>query len=499
MVKKISGGWHKGRSVYNPAANRLEAGTARILASAKWQRPEWRGQLCETIAENWLEGRSLPRAICTSVREAIAEIVRLETQAIELPQLASHSPTDVLIYRGRLNALAEFANRADQSFAIFAASLGKIFTRIAGAIPDTIARDTSPFTVPLIDLIEDPAQLVAGLASDLLRLHPQNPATILPGAVLAAQTKNALLKFNKTTEEAARKNPFKIISPQASGLTGTALAKAFLPEPFATLLAMPVPFVIPLKTWASHGVAFAPPNHGKSQLLSTVSKMFLDQPDPPGLIFLDPHGDVFKKLLRLDVFHPQHGRLKDRLVIFDAADEVNGPPKMNFLDTSNSSAIGAKSAFKFLMASLSAEWSPKQEAVAGYIFKLLQRIDGASIDTLRQLLDDKARSATASAFAAAIQALPEFDRDYFVNQFFDARMAETKTAMGWKIYAALDNETFRAMFSATHNSFNAYSIMQDKKICLVNGSQKTLGTDGMAVFLQFIVAQFGAPPEREPS
>ena len=68
-------------------------------------------------------------------------------------------------------------------------------------------------------------------------------------------------------------------------------------------------------------------------------------------------------------------------------------------------------------------------------------------------------------------------------------MAETKTAMGWKIYAALDNETFRAMFSATHNSFNAYSIMQNKKICLVNGSQKTLGTDGMAVFLQFIVAQ----------
>ena len=491
MVKKISGGWHKARSSYNPAHHQLEANVARILATANWHRPEWRAQYCEAIAGNWLEGRCLPRALCSPVREAIAETVRLETQAIELPELTAQSPAGILAYRARLTALTEFSHRADKSFAIFAASLGKIMTRIADAIPANIAPETSPFKVALIDLIEDPQQLVAGLVRDLSRLHPQNPAAVLPGSVLANAATSALLKFNKTTEEAARKNPFKIISPQASGLTGTELVKAFLPEPFATLLATPVPFMIARKKLASHSFGAAPIGHGKTQLTGTLAYTLMLEPDPPAIFLLDPPGDLFKHFIKLDVFAPG-GPLAHKLVILDATDPF-GPPPINFLNSDATTDIAAEASFEFLLASQATSWTPLQATTASYLLKLLRRIKDTgqfvSLDTLLQILSDKARSARASLFADIIETLDKRPREFFHDQFFEGRMHDTKQSMGWKIFRALDNPTFASMCTA-QNCIDVSRYIAEKKIVAVNGGDDALGPDGLSTFFQFLVGQF---------
>lgn len=42
-------------------------------------------------------------------------------------------------------------------------------------------------------------------------------------------------------------------------------------------------------------------------------KSLLSREDPPGLVILDPHGDLFRNVLALELFHPDDGRLRDRL------------------------------------------------------------------------------------------------------------------------------------------------------------------------------------------
>ena len=491
MVRKLSGGWHKWPSTYNPAANAQAANVAHMLKNAEWHRDDWRAGYCEAIADNWLEGRHLPRAISTSVREAIAKAVRLETEAIQIPEAAGSDPADLLAYRARVNALADFADHADTRLAAFSASLGKIIARIAGAIPEAVASESSPLRVALIDLFEEPQKLVGDLVSDLLRLHPQNPNSILPGAVLATQTKNALLKFNKTAEEAVRKNPNKITLPQASGLTGTELVKTFLPEPFVTLLSMPVPFAIPRENLASHVFGAAPIRHGKTQLTGTLAYALMLEPDRPALFLLDPPGDLFREFIKLDVFAPG-APLADQLVILDAADP-NGPPPINFLNGGAATGIAAEASFEFLLASQATGWTPLQATTAKYLLKLLGRIKdtGAfvSLDTLLKILSDKAKSANTSMFADIIATLDERPRQFFHDQFFDGRMHDTKQSMGWKIFGALDNPTFARMCTAP-NCIDVSRYIDERKIVAVNGGDDVLGPDGLATFFQFLVGQY---------
>lgn len=68
--------------------------------------------------------------------------------------------------------------------------------------------------------------------------------------------------------------------------------------------------------------------------------------------------------------------------------------------TPSSTDTGAQREFSYLLASLSSAWTPKQATAVTYMLKLL--IPEPSIDTLRQLVDDKDRSASASIFTVAI-------------------------------------------------------------------------------------------------
>lgn len=494
MVRKITptaGGWGK-RSGIADNHRHLEQSASRVLAAAPWSRDAWRDEFCENIADSILRRRSLPRAICVSVRETIAEIVRLETNALQMPRSPPANSVEAVAHRSRQRALVAFSANTDELVQEWSDGLEKILRRILDAVPRNLSHDQFPFTVPLIDLMPNSLEIVGNLVAQLLRFSEDDPFTIRPGSVLAESTKHALLRFNKIADDVARKNPHRLTSPQQSGLTGMALVKTFLVDtPFLNLLVTPVPFCIPRKKWASHGVAIAPPNFGKTQLVSAIAKSFIDQPDPPALFILDPHGDMFKNVLRLDVFHPRHGRLRDRVLILDPADP-NGPPRLSFLDYGDTTETGAARAFNFLLASMSSEWSPKQATAAAYMLRLLRLIPGASLDTLRQLVDDDARSASTSVFSHAIHALPDVERDFFLHQFFDNRMRDTKQAMGWKIYNLMASETFRTIFSATYNSFDAEQCIQDKKIVIVNGGEEKLGPEGMATFLQFIVGQFYA-------
>lgn len=245
--------------------------------------------------------------------------------------------------------------------------------------------------------------------------------------------------------------------------------------PFLDLFNTTVPFGIAPEKWSSHGIILAPPNHGKSQLLGTLITSFLKDGIAP--IILDPHGDLFDLLA---------DRIPDAIIL----DPDTNPPALNFFDYGNLSHVDTLTTFSFLMSALSGGLSDKQGGIVPYLLKLLRSIPNASLETLRQLIDEKPKNLDASAFAPFIKVLPEVDQGFFKNQFFTHTMQATKDAIGWKLYNALASDAFREMFSAPTNSFDADAALRDRRTVLVKGGRRSLGQHGMEVYLQFITSLF---------
>lgn len=268
----------------------------------------------------------------------------------------------------------------------------------------------------------------------------------------------------------------RILAPKDSKLPPDEKLRTYLSgTPFLDLLTTTVPFNIPPDKWSSHGIILAPPNHGKSQLLGTLITTFLEEGIAP--IVLDPHGDLFELLA---------DRIPDAIIL----DPDTDPPALNFFDYGNLSHVDTLTTFSFLMSALSGGLSDKQGGIVPYLLKLLRSIPNASLETLRQLIDEKPKNLDASTFAPFIKALPDVDQGFFKNQFFTHTMQATKDAIGWKLYNALASDAFREMFSAPTNSFNADAALRDRRTVLVKGGRRSLGQHGMEVYLQFITSLF---------
>jgi hypothetical protein len=311
-------------------------------------------------------------------------------------------------------------------------------------------------------------------------LFPNLVDKILVAVAPVLQNKQVFKKLKKKLQPV-------FLSTDIHSYKGDPIDKFLGGTPFKTFFNAYVPFSIPLKTFASHGIIVAPPNTGKSQLLGSFICRFLKENNPPGLVLIDPHGDLFNQLCtRVD---------PKRLIILDPDTD---PPALNFLDFGKSTQVNALQTFTYLMASLSGGLSDKQGAIVPYLFKLVQQIPNANITTLKDIVDEKIKKGDVSKFAPFIHQLHPIDQGFFENQFYGSSMQVTKDAIGWKLYSALASDTFRDMFTATSNTFSADKAMQEGKVVLVKGASRSLGLQGMSIYLQFIISQyFGAALRRE--
>ena len=342
---------------------------------------------------------------------------------------------------------------------------------------ETDTRDTTGPSVPLHDVIKRDAftdlgmfiihdkQLVEhGLASDVRKQLQENIAQQNGLSRMDLRTKRVPLPHERDDD------------PHTLAFT------TYKDTPFLEVLNARVPFTIARDRWPTHAVIIAPSEWGKSELTGVFLREAIEDADQRAVILCDPHGDLYNKAL------PRVP--PERLV---AIDLTKNPPDLNILDHSVMSERAALETFRFLMSSLAGGLSPKQETCIKPLFALLGKVRDANLMTLHDIITEQAKRPTK--FAAEIAQLDPLHRTFFENLWYTGNFQETRDALMWKVGAALDDATFRKMFTAKRNALDVSRWIEERKIVLIKSGDQ-LDKEGTRLFFLFLVGQYYAAAKR---
>lgn len=414
-----------------------------------------------------------------------------------LTALEAHHLTDRLI---ELQTRIEHDARIRD---LFSEGLTALLAELLDALPASAFQDEpAPFTVPAYAL-GDPAAIVGRLLVAFLHdLAPRQPDAIAALTFMRTRLRlwDNILAVSHMTPEQVDAAPHKIVGPRDCDLSPPDMISAYLGgTPLADFAALPLPFALPLEARFEHMHVVGGAGHGKTQTLQHLIATDLMAPDPPSLIIIDSHGDMLAAIERLALFDPEHGRLTDRLIIIDPED-VEHPPALNMFDMSSTRLAGYTAAereqveaatielYDYIFRALAADLTSKQGVAFAFVARLLLTVPGATIHTLRELMEDPSATIDKSPFAAAIGALDSTARAFFEQHFFTKAFLDTKRQIARRIYDFIRNRTFERMFSSPINKLDMFEAMNSGAIVLVNTSKAMLKNAASALFGRTMIA-----------
>jgi hypothetical protein len=152
--------------------------------------------------------------------------------------------------------------------------------------------------------------------------------------------------------------------------------------PFTELFDLEVPLPFPQERRFAHTILVAGSDHGKTQTLEAMICRDLLSNFVPGLVVIDSKGDMIPRLAKLDVFHPEHGVLKDRLIIIDPKDE----PHLSMFQGNPDDTIGQTK--YFFNALLEAELTQSMSGLLYPIMQMLVLREGATLQDIVDCVND---------------------------------------------------------------------------------------------------------------
>ena len=385
--------------------------------------------------------------------------------------------------------------------------LGSLFAGIVSGLPD-LGAAPSEFTVPLIDLLDKPAELVDKLIGTFV-----NEDGLF--AALNRRLYENVCAASKVVPDAEHKKP--LVTAAESDLPPRELVATYLNgTPYCDFFLVPVPFSFPVTARISHMHVIGGSGAGKTQFLQSLILADLKGPDPPAMVVVDSQGDLIDKLSRLALFDPGEGPgpLARRLVIITPKD-IAHPPAINIFDvnqkrfdqydpaTREQVVAGVIQTFDYLFSGLlGADLSAKQSVVFRYLARLMLALPAtlgrnATILDLLQLMDD------AAPYRPAMQALPPIQRQFFEKDFFSKTFNQTKEQIRYRLNAILENPTLARLFTAPVNRLDLFDELNAGSIILVDtakdflkGGSSHFGRIFISLVLQAALER-AAVPERE--
>tara|TARA_R110000868_G_scaffold11516_7_gene56415 strand:- start:4916 stop:7756 length:2841 start_codon:yes stop_codon:yes gene_type:complete len=268
--------------------------------------------------------------------------------------------------------------------------------------------------------------------------------------------------------------------------------------PLQGMLDASIPITIPDSVRSEHALIVGGSGHGKSQLLLRLIHHGLthDGDRPPGVIIIDSQGDLIHTISRLALFEPDlAGSLADRLILIDPAD-VEFPVALNIFafDQSRLKNYGRADRERvlnsvidlyeyFFSALLGAELTQKQGVVFRYLARLMLVIPDATVQTLRELMED------GKPFKKYMAELDGSAKRFFKTEFFSPGFSATKKQILRRLWGVLANPVFERMFSHPENRIDIFEAMNEGKIILINTAKDLLKAEGCSIFGRFFIAK----------
>jgi hypothetical protein len=448
-----------------------------------------------------------PRAPATPVLVelcvATEAILRLEdTMPIEANWPLIESDASVAVYfRQMLVRRRRWAADFGHQYAIVKRQLVALYRDLFDALPEPCFGEwedgTSAFGVPLIELLEAPAETIqriylAPYEDDTLRLE-------LFMSLRERLVSNMMVAFGFPPNADLNEVGDRLKMPTLlKGKSGIELADLYLAgTPFAALLELAVPFHLPEETRFEHCHIVGGTGHGKTQLMQRMihGDLVAAQTEKRSVVVIDSQGDLINRLSRLALFSPDTpGSLFDRLILIDPAD-IEFPAALNLFDAHLSRLQAYRPVDRervlngvvelyetFFGALLGAELTQKQGVIFKYLARLMISIEGSTIHTLMQLMED------GKPFKAQMDKLDGSASYFFQTEFFHPSFAATKKQILRRLWGVLATPAFERMFAQRQNKLDLFEAMQDGKIILVSTAKDLLKTEGSQLFGRFFIA-----------
>ncbi|MEP3422877.1 MAG: type IV secretory system conjugative DNA transfer family protein [Erythrobacter sp.] len=267
--------------------------------------------------------------------------------------------------------------------------------------------------------------------------------------------------------------------------------------PLADLFDQRFDFAIPLTSRFEHHHIVAGSGHGKTQALQYLIANDLDAVarGERSVVVIDSQNDLINTISNLAVF-AQGGALHDRLVIIDPSD-VEYPLSLNLFDV-GIDRLGAYGQlererltnsilelYDFVLGSLlDAEMTQKQSVIFRYVTRLMLHIPGATIHTLRDLMEPRA----STRFANHIAKLSGSARHFFASEFDSKEFEQTKRQVLRRLWGILENQTFERMFTHPKSKLDLFAEMNAGKVILISTAKDLLKEQGSELFGRFFIA-----------
>jgi hypothetical protein len=243
-----------------------------------------------------------------------------------------------------------------------------------------------------------------------------------------------------------------------------------------------------------HTHILGPQGSGKTTLLQHIFLEDIKKSNPPAYIIIDPKGLLVERIAKLDVFNPATGRLRDRLIIIDPAQQpalnmFEQPIKTFSPDQASAVLNQLIEIFGYVFSSADSRLTQRQSIPFSFVVRLVFFM-GGDINTLMDILDDDPKKRT---FAQDIQRFAAQDPTgtvarFFNQDFYDTEFAGTRKQIKSRLYEILARPELARMFLASHNKLNLFECIQARKIVVVNTGLSYLGPSGSQLLGRYIIA-----------
>lgn len=376
------------------------------------------------------------------------------------------------------------------------------FTAFVDELPEACFDDWSrsevaPFSVPLVTLLDQPADAIERL---MLSLYDDDTMRLeIFMKVRERLATNMLIASGFPPEADPIALADRLVAPSRQKQKSAAeLAELYFSgTPFESLVTLPLPFHVPDAVRFEHCHIIGGTGHGKTQLMQRMihADLMAAQRDGRAIVVIDSQGDLINKLVRLDLFSPDSPHsLADRLVLIDPSD-MEFPAALNLFDAQTDRLEEYRPVDRervlngiielyesFFGALLGAELTQKQGVIFRYLARLMLAIPNATIHTLMQLMED------GRPFKPHMERLDGSARYFFEKEFFHPSFAATKKQILKRLWGVLSTPAFERMFAQRENKLDLFRALNDGKIILVNTAKDLLKTEGSQLFGRFFVS-----------